>query len=395
MVAGAAGDHVDTVDVVELLEGQTQLINIELAGRRHTANQRVAHDARLLVDLLEHKVGIAALFGHVQIPIDMGDLGLDGIASLVGVLDARRRKLGKLTVLEHHDIAGGVDERDDVGGNVGAGLAHADHNRGVLAGNGDYARLVGAHGGQAVGAYHVGASLAHGGHQVVRLGIGLLDQMREDLRIGLALKVMAAALQLLAQFGEVLDNAVVDDGDATVAAGVGMSVNDGGLAVGGPTGVADTASCVAIDIGKLALQTRNLTHAADNVEVRRGALAHLERDARGVIAAILHALKACDQDVLCNIRAGVANNSAHRINPFVRVTARRPRTEGAETYNVRVLYSRKRKLIYQKWYLNLDTTRCTHAQTTTMGTGAFVVAWAPAFAQIKPAKINLSLIGRF
>ena len=361
MIAGAAGDHVDTVDVVELLEGQAQLIDVELAGRRHTANQRVAHDARLLVDLLEHKVGIAALFGHIQIPIDVGDLGLDDIAGLVGVLDARRRKLGKLTVLEHHDIAGGIDERNHVGGNVGAGLAHADHNRGVLAGHGDYAGLVGAHGGQAVGAYHVGASLAHRGHQVVRLGIGLFDQMREDLRIGLALKVMAAALQLFAQLGEVLDDAVVDDGDTTVAAGVGVSVNDGRLAVSGPTGVTDTAGCVAIDIGKLALQTRNLTHAADNVEVRRGALAHLERDTRGVIAAILHALKACDQDVLCNIRAGVADNSAHRINPFVRVTARRPRTGGAETYNVRVLYSRKRKLIYQKWYLNLDTTRCTHA----------------------------------
>ena len=49
---------------------------------------------------------------------------------------------------------------------------------------------------------------------------------------------------------------------------------------------------------------------------------------------------------------------------------------GAETHNVRVLYSRKRKLIYQKWYLNLDTTRYTHVQpvqTTTMGTGTFVV----------------------
>ena len=54
---------------------------------------------------------------------------------------------------------------------------------------------------------------------------------------------------------------------------------------------------------------------------------------------------------------------------------------GAETYNVRVLYSRKRKLIYQKWYLNLDTTRCTHAQTTAMGTGAFVVACAPLGVQ--------------
>lgn len=49
---------------------------------------------------------------------------------------------------------------------------------------------------------------------------------------------------------------------------------------------------------------------------------------------------------------------------------------GAETYNVRVLYSRKHKLIYQKWYLNLDTTRCTHVQpvqTTTKAPVPFVV----------------------
>ena len=193
----------------------------------------------------------------------------------------------------------------------------------------------------------------------MRLGISLFDQMREDLGIGLALKVVAAALQLFTQLGEVLDDAVVDDGDTTVAAGV-----------------ADTAGSVAVDVGKLALQARDLAHAADDIEVRRGALAHLERDARGVIAAILHTLEARDQDVLCNIRAGVADNSAHRINPFVRVTARRPRTGGAETYNVRVLYSRKRKLIYQKWYLNLDTTRCTHVQpvqTTTKAPVPFVV----------------------
>ena len=231
------------------------------------------------------------------------------------------------------------------------------------------------------------------------LAIGLFDQMCEDLGVGLALKVMAAALQLLAQLGEVLDDAVVDDGDTTVAAGVGMGVNDRRLAVSGPAGVADAAGGVAVDIGKLALQARDLAHAANNIEVRRGALAYLERDTRGVIAAILHTLKTRDQDVLCNIRAGVADNSAHRINPFVRVTARRPRTKGAETYNVRVLYSRKRKLIYQKWYLNLDTTRCTHVQpvqTTTKVPAPFVVvALATAFPQIKPAKINLSLFGRF
>ena len=380
VVAGAAGNHIYAVDIVEFLERKAQLVDIELTGRGHAAHQRVAHHARLLVNLLEHKVGITALFGHVQVPVDMGDLGLNHIAGLVGILDACGRELGKLTIFEHHDIAGGIDKRDYIGGNVGAGLAHADHNRGVLAGNGDHARFVGAHGGQAIGAHHVGAGLAHGSHQVARLGIGLFDQVRENFGIGLALKVMAAALQLFAQLGEVLDDAVVDDGDATIAAGVGMGVDNGRLAVSGPAGMADTAGSVAVDIGKLALQARNLTHAADDVEVSRGALAHLERDARGVITAIFHTLKARDQNVLCNIRAGVADNSAHRINPFARVTAKRPRTTGAETYNVRVLYSHKRKLIYQKWYLKLDTTRCTHPTTTTV-TGTFAVVGTPLGTQ--------------
>ena len=166
VVAGAAGNHIYAVDIVEFLERKAQLVDIELTGRGHAAHQRVAHHARLLVNLLEHKVGITALFGHVQVPVDMGDLGLNHIAGLVGILDACGRELGKLTIFEHHDIAGGIDKRDHIGGNVGAGLAHADHNRGVLAGNGDHARFVGAHGGQAIGAHHVGAGLAHGSHQV-------------------------------------------------------------------------------------------------------------------------------------------------------------------------------------------------------------------------------------
>ena len=51
---------------------------------------------------------------------------------------------------------------------------------------------------------------------------------------------------------------------------------------------------------------------------------------------------------------------------------------GAETHNVRVLYSRRRKLIYQKWYLNLDTTRYTYPAATK---GTFVAVCAPLGVQ--------------
>ena len=45
--------------------------------------------------------------------------------------------------------------------------------------------------------------------------------------------------EFIAEFQEVLNDAVVDDGDLSVGVGEGMRVLVGGLAVGSPTSVAD------------------------------------------------------------------------------------------------------------------------------------------------------------
>jgi hypothetical protein len=65
----------------------------------------------------------------------------------------------------------------------------------------------------------------------------VIDQVQDDLGIGLGLEDGALFLQRLAQFAEILDDAVMDDGDA--GRGVRMGVVLGRLAVGGPAGVAD------------------------------------------------------------------------------------------------------------------------------------------------------------
>ena len=87
MVGGAARDNVDAIDQVELGRRHVQLVDDQRAGDQ-AAGQRIANDARLLVNLLQHEVGVPALFGNVEIPIDMGDVGLNGVAGLVVVLDA-------------------------------------------------------------------------------------------------------------------------------------------------------------------------------------------------------------------------------------------------------------------------------------------------------------------
>src|SRR5262249_60001646 len=63
------------------------------------------------------------------------------------------------------------------------------------------------------------------------------QQMGNDLGIGLGFEPMAERAQFAAQLIEVLDDAVMDDGDAV--GGVRMGVGFARAAVGGPAGVAD------------------------------------------------------------------------------------------------------------------------------------------------------------
>ena len=67
------------------------------------------------------------------------------------------------------------------------------------------------------------------------------DEMGDDLGVGLALEDAALGLHLLAQRLEILDDAVVDDGDAVDD--VRMGVADGRRAMGRPAGMGDADRC--------------------------------------------------------------------------------------------------------------------------------------------------------
>ena len=114
--------------------------------------------------------------------------------------------------------------------------------------------------------------------------------------------------QLVAQLGEVLDDPVVDDGDAPILAQVRMGVAVGRTAVRGPSGVADAGRGVGqrvaaeqgLEVGELA-----------------GLLAHLELavaddgDAGGVVSAVLQTAQAGDDDLQCLLLTDVPDDSAH------------------------------------------------------------------------------------
>ena len=141
----------------------------------------------------------AALFGSLSVPRDGGSLVLDGLFVSIEKLDGIRRQPRDLQVVDVVDRAGVLEQRGHVRSNQGAALGLADHQRAVLAGGVDGARLVGKQHAQRVGAAH----MQHGaGDGVQRVAGGLahvivVQQLGQHLGVRLGDKGKAFVGQAL------------------------------------------------------------------------------------------------------------------------------------------------------------------------------------------------------
>ena len=93
----------------------------------------------------------------------------------------------------------------------------------------------------------------------------VVDQMQHDLGVGLRLEDRALLLERFAQLAEILDDAVMDHGDAFGR--VRMGVVLGRLAVGGPAGVADAGVTVERRIVQPLLEILQLAFGAPPLEL--------------------------------------------------------------------------------------------------------------------------------
>ena len=236
---GAAGDDDDLVDLTQLVVGQPHLVELQPAVGGVAAEQGVGDGLRLLVDLLEHEPLEATLLGGGDVPVDVILLRLGGSAVEVGDHDVVGRDRDDLVLAELDRLAGVLDERGDVGAEEVLALAAADDQRGVAAGAHDDVGVAGIGDHQREGALEPPAHRAYGLRQVVDDLELVGDQERDDLGVGLRHHLVTLALELGAQRGEVLDDAVVDDGDPAGGVEVRVGVAVVGRAVGGPAGVAD------------------------------------------------------------------------------------------------------------------------------------------------------------
>ena len=184
MVGRAAGDDVDLVEVPDLPGGELQII------QRHVAvpdagEHGLAEGLRLLHDLLEHEVGVAALFRRGHVPGHMLMLLLHRLEHIVVDLDAVGGDDGDLTVVHIGDVPGVLDHGRHIRGQEVEPVAIAQDQRAVLSGGDEGTGIVAADDAKAVGALdtvdHTGDRVEH----IMALVVVVLQQLGHNLRVGI------------------------------------------------------------------------------------------------------------------------------------------------------------------------------------------------------------------
>ena len=224
----------------------------------------------------------------------------------------RRGDRDDLVLTELDGLLGVADEGSDVGSEEVLAVTQADDQRAVAAGGHDSVRLVGVHREEGEGTLEAVDDRAHRLGEVTGLREGRGQQLGSHLGVGLGGEADALREQLLLELVEVLDDAVVDHGELAVGpTAVRVRVLVGRATVRGPAGVPDA--------GRGRGDLLSLEGRPEVLQLARSLLGEDlvtgdERDARGVISAVLKAREAFHDNVQgTGTRVGpdVSNDSAH------------------------------------------------------------------------------------
>ena len=287
----------------------------------------VERDIRLLVDLLQHEVPVAPLDRRHRVVRLQLRRPLDGRAGGIGDRDALAANVGDLAGVEEGDAPRVREQRGQVRGDELLAVAVADHQpAGVPGARGHQPpRIVRRDHDDGVGALGLGERGPQCRCEVGPARERVGDEVREHLGVGLGGEVRAAIGEAPAQRGEVLDDAVVHHRDAPRGVQLRMRVRLGRLAVGCPARVPDAGDGRRQGALDAAREPIKLAGGASQEEA---VLFVEERDAGGVVAAVLEPSEAFEEDRTRGPRSGVADDSAHgrRSSPAPHVGNSVPRT---------------------------------------------------------------------
>ena len=322
MQAGAAADEHHPVQVGDLLGregkiGQVHPPGLEIDPLPHGAGHRLG----LLHDLFQHEMLVSGL---VHQHLFLGDhpwLLVDVVPLQVLVLNPTPGDHHHLTALQERHLA-----------HVGLGLEQGQQCRQVAADDrlpirlghhqatgmpqpqgADLSRISLQHRGDRLRALDQAAHAPEGFLEAQAPVHPLFDQMGEHFAVGLRTEDMAGVQQPALQLQVVLDDAVVDHGDALLTVGMGMGVRVGRSAVGGPAGVAQSHGAAGVGSILSSVQAVHLAHGLPHLDVP---LTVDDGDPGAIVAPVLQALQPLKYDGPGFLPPNVSDYAAHRPSPL-------------------------------------------------------------------------------
>ena len=305
MVGRPASENHDTAEVPELLVAEAEALEDEVPVP-HPVAERLLDRVRLLVDLLEHERLVAGFLRGLVVPVD-----LDRLARDLATLDVEEaRALGgnrhDLAVVDQLDPPRLAEEGDGGGGKEHLPVAGADEQRALLTRANELAGMVVVDDGEREVPFELLVGGENGLAEVA--AVVALDEVRDDLGVGLGPEDVPLRFERLLQLTEVLDDPVQHDRKLLlVATDEWMRVLLGDTAVRRPARVPETGRGLgAVGTGDL-LQSLEIADGPDIVE----AVLLEQREPGGVVASILEALEAAEEKTFRLPPADVSDDPAH------------------------------------------------------------------------------------
>ena len=225
----------------------------------------------------------------MKVPAGTRWRGRSTAAVEIADLDALPRQHGPVAVLEIGDLVGEGGERDGVRTEIHLALAVPDRERRPVPGADELVLVAGEEEGERKGAAQPRQGRRDRLHRALALAHLARDELRHDLGVGLGLEAHALGAELVLELAEILDDAVVDDGELLGRVRVGVHLV--GPPVGRPAGVADADRARQRRLRELDLEVAELALGAPALEPA----AVLERcDAGRIIAAVFEPLQRVD-----------------------------------------------------------------------------------------------------
>src|SRR5215207_4122363 len=270
MIGAAAANDGDPLCSAQL---EVHLREVYRALRVEAPKEGVAQGGWLIVDLLEHVVLKYPKLDVLGLPVHLEGLALYRLPFEREDSNPRARDLHYLAVLNQKEPAGLLDEGPNRAGQVVLILPQPHNERALVPGANHLARLAQRR------------SILH----------AFGEQVRYDLGVGIRGEADAALDQLLLELGEVLDDAVVDDGDAA-GPDLGMCVSRVWRAVGSPASVSNPSPRlreVAVALAKGLGQPPQPPGLLDGLY----AAVELQREPSGVITPVLELPQTLHEDL--------------------------------------------------------------------------------------------------